>query len=411
MNEQATSQEPGRVAEPISRPLNVVLNTWFLLKIHQTSPGAQILGGLPNDFLTRGAASLLILDHVVCDEGGLATEAAMPWVSSHIFKTLRAENLLRPEPLQLKYSSAVFRRLEETGLLPWARKAMHEELVKIKQGDLADEELRLPSTLRWLNSVMFTGVDLPDVLHYDYQENHFSALSLAAQQLTSSVTPHIVETEIAEDQVTRASRLFAVLSMALPDFTLLPPIGSKAAKEALKENIRKESRMMYRYVYGDFPHSKYEQFRSGEEFRLRDSVIDNAQRFREADRNLELLLRVRSKTASVRPHAQQVIHDVVNGERSLEEVRSELDTVRSTIEDALEHETKARDLHIVAGAKVLLGAVEALTGHLGPAALSFAEVAHAFREASEVRRRHAELGREFPLAWIAGLYTRERKKR
>ncbi len=403
------------MSESSSPPLNVVLNTWFLLHVHHASFDVQTLGGLPNDFLTRGAASLLIVDQAICDEGGLATEAAMPWVSSHIFKTLHAENLLRPAPLQHNYSSAVFRRLEDTGLLSWARKAMREELGKIKQGDVADEELELPSTLRWLNSVMFMGVDLPDTLHYDYQENHFGALSLAAQQLTNSVAPHIVETEITEDQMTRASRLFAALSIALPDFALLPPIVDKAAQEALKENMRKESRMMYRYVYGDFPHSQYERFRTGEEFRQRDSIIDNAQRFREADKNLEALFRVRSKTAAVRPHAQRVIRNVVNGSCSLEDMRSELETIRSTIEDALEHETKARDLHIIAGATFLLGAVETMTGHFGPfalsAALSFAKAAHAFREATEVRRRHEELGREFPLAWIAGLYKREREKR
>jgi hypothetical protein len=397
--------------ESTSSQLNVVLNTWFLLRIHQTSSDVHTLGGLPNDFLTRGAASLLILDRAICDEGGLATEAAMPWVSSHIFKVLRAENLLCPEPLHQKYSGAVAKRLEDTGLLSWARKAMCEELVKIKQGDVADEELRLPSTLRWLNSVMFMGVDLPDTLHYDYQENHFGALSLAAQQLTSSVTPHIVETEIAEDQMVKASRLLAALSIALPDFTLLPPIASETARQALKENIRKESRMMYRYVYGDFPHSDYEQFRSSEEFRRRDSIIDDIQRFREADRNLETIFRVRAKTAAVRPHAQQVIRDVVNGSRSLDEVRSELDTVRSTIEDALDHETKARDLHIVAGAMFLLGAVEAWKGDLGPhTALAFLEAANMFCEANEVKRRHTELGRKFPLAWIAGLHRRERDK-
>jgi hypothetical protein len=87
------------MSEALSQ-LNIVLSTWFLLYINEPSSGVRTFGGLPNDFLTRGAASLLILDHVICDEDGLATESAMPWVSSHIFKALRDENLLRPERLR-----------------------------------------------------------------------------------------------------------------------------------------------------------------------------------------------------------------------------------------------------------------------------------------------------------------------
>lgn len=242
--------------------LNVVLNTWLLLYIHNQDPNAHTLGGLPNDFLTHGAASLLILDHVICDKDGLSTEEAMPWVSTHIFNVLRAEGLLRPERLRLRYSDATLNRLHETGLIRWAEDTMAAELAKITSGAIATIDLELPAALRWLNSVMFTGVELPNALHYDYHESHFSNLALSAQQLPRQEVPTIAETLTADEQAVKASRLMAALKIALPDFQLLPPITSTVGRKALYENIRDEKRMMYRYVYGNITHPEYQRFRS-----------------------------------------------------------------------------------------------------------------------------------------------------
>jgi hypothetical protein len=163
-----------RVAE--TPQLNVVLNTWLLLYIHNEDPSAHTLGGLPNDFLTRGAASLLVFDHVICDEDGLSTEAAMPWVSSHIFNVLRAEGLLRPERLRRHYSDATLTRLRDAGLIRWAEETMATELAKIRTGAIATVDLELPASLRWLNSVMFSGIQLFNTLHYDYHDSHLVIL-------------------------------------------------------------------------------------------------------------------------------------------------------------------------------------------------------------------------------------------
>jgi len=398
-----------------SPQLNVVLNTWLLLYIHNQEPSAHTLGGLPNDFLTRGAASLLILDHVICDEDGLSTEAAMPWVSTHIFNVLRAEGLLRPERLRLRYSDATLDRLRETGLIRWAEDTMAAELAKITSGAVATIDLELPASLRWLNSVMFTGINLPNALHYDYHESHFSNLSLSAQQLPMQMESAISETLTADDQAVKASRLMAALKIALPDFQLLPPITSMIGRKALYENIRDEKRMMYRYVYGDLAHPEYERFRSSGEFKRRDALIDNKIRFKQADENLEILLRVREATADIRPLAQQKIAAVVNGTLSLEAVEDELERIRFVIDYALKLETKTRDMHILAGAKALLGAGETLASLNHPVAglnatMSFAEAFHHWRESVESREFGVEVRRQFPLAWIAGVHTREREK-
>jgi hypothetical protein len=224
-----------------------------------------------------------------------------------------------------------------------------------------------------------------------------------------------VEALNAEDQALRASRLMAALKIALPDFQLLPPITSTIGRKALYENVRDEKRMMYRYVYGDIEHPEYERFRSSGEFKRRDAFVDNKVRFKEADKNLEVLLRVRNATADIRPLAQQKIAAVVSGTVPLESVEDELERIRFVIEYALKLETKTRDLHILAGAETLLAAGETLAALLHPAAglhatKSFADAFHLWRESTESEEFRAEVRRQFPLAWIAGVHKREREK-
>jgi hypothetical protein len=292
---------------------------------------------------------------------------------------------------------------------------MRDELARINIGDIATKDLKLPSTLRWLNSVMFSGLDIPGALHYDYQENHFSNLSLSALELTGAVAPPVIVKGLAQDHARKAERLLSALAIVLPDFRLLPPIKGSIGKAALHENIFQEKRTMYRYVYGDLSHAEYERFRSGPSFAERDRLVDSAERFREADRNIEILLRARQRTASVRPFAQQVIAEVVDGTRSLQDVETELATVRSVVEDAIAREKKTQALQVIAGGEVLLGAAETLAvTHeplaAFPAALSFGHAVHAWQEATHLKGQQTSLGRRFPLAWIAGVHKQEREK-
>jgi len=207
----------------------------------------------------------------------------------------------------------------------------------------------------------------------------------------------------------------AALKIALPDFQLLPPITSTVGRKALHDNIRDEKRMMYRYVYGDITHPEYEHFRSSGDFPRRDAFVDNKARFKQADENLEVLLRVRNATAGVRPLAQRKIAAVVNGVVPLESMEGELEQIRFIIEYALKLETKTRDLHILAGAETLLAAGETLAARHHPtaglqAAKSFADAFHLWRESVESKEFSAEVQRQFPLAWIAGVHKRERER-
>jgi hypothetical protein len=398
--------------------LSLALNTWLVLRAREREPDARTFGGLPNDFLTRGAASLLVVDHVICDEDGLAAENAMPWVSTRIFQRLREAGLLRPRPYRTMMSAEVMARLEAAGLLRFARQIMKRELRRIQHGEVATEALELPPALRWINSVLFTSIDEPATLHYDYHDAHFANLSPAGSGTLRELGPPLRETAAAEAQSRKTGRLVAAMEIVVPEFRLLPPITARASREAMLANLREEKRMMYQYIYGAMPHTDYEHFRSADEFKHRDRVVDTAARFREAERNIEILVRVREATAQVRHRAQRIIRAVVEGQLELEDVRQELRLMRGFIDEVLSREHKESTLRLLGGAEAVLGLTRIGVGLLGAepgglvltgleAAKSLLEAEHYREERSDLKKLLASLGRRFPLAWLAGVYRRE----
>lgn len=407
-----------------SAPLSLALNTWLLLRARDWDPDTRTVGGLPNDFLTRGAASLLVVDHVVCDEDGLAAEGAMPWVSTTIFKRLCEVNLLRPQPFRRMLSPDVLQRLETAGLFALAREVMHRELGRIERGEVATEALDLPPILRWINSVMFTGIDEPATLLYDYHDAHFANVSLPSQGTLRELGPALRETAAAEEHSRKTERLVAALNIVVPEFSLLPPIATNVGRAALRENLREEKRMMYRYIYGAMPHSAYEQFRSKGDFKERDAVVDSIERFREAERNIDILLRVREATADVRRMAQISIRAVVEGRRELEDVRQQLKWARGFIDEALAREQHVGMLRVLGGAEAVLGLTRVGASLLGSeqqqpglgivavveALKPFLDAGKQFEELSRVKELLASIGRRYPLAWLAGVYRRERER-
>lgn len=397
----------------LAPPAELVLNTWFLLNLNDRPADGVTLGGLPNDFLGLGAACLLIFDRVICDHGGLVTEAAMPWVSSRIFTALHREGVLAPTLFDALYSESVRATLEESGLIEWARRRAHEELALIDSNNIATDDLSIPPDLRWFNSVMFMGIDLPGALHYDYHENHFSNLRSSWRPDARLTSPLSSASEGASLNLRQTDRMLAALRIAMPEFELLPPLGDRSAREAIRENIREEKRMMYRYVYGALPHEEFEAFRSSDTFAARDRLIDSASRFRAADINLGILFRVRQQTKDLRPHAQRLIRDVALGTRQLNDVTVELNAVRLAIDDALRREAQARDIQVLGGLEATLNVLEVIQAASNPAsALLYATKAGttAKREIDEAKATSAyleALGRKHPLAWIAGAVRRE----
>ncbi|MGA9596102.1 MAG: hypothetical protein WBV06_08090, partial [Acidimicrobiia bacterium] len=84
----------------------IALNSWLFTSLAGGRPG-----GLPNDFLTRGSAALLIFDDVICDEQGLAAEEVFAdrWLSAGLFRELRGDGILRPVDMTApRYRSAEF---------------------------------------------------------------------------------------------------------------------------------------------------------------------------------------------------------------------------------------------------------------------------------------------------------------
>lgn len=402
-------------------PLTVALNTWLLLRTCDQGREPRPMGGLPNDFLTKGAATLLLVDHVVCDEEGLASEGVNPWVSTRLFERLREAKLLQPRPYRTMLSADVLEHLDAGGLFALARSLMASELGRIERGEVATEGLTLPPLLRWINSVMFTGIDEPATLHYDYHDAYFANVSLTSQEILRELGPSLRETAVSQEHSRKTARLLEALSILVPDFSLLPRIATTAGRAALRENLREEKRMLFRYIYGGMPREEYERFRRTDDFNRRDAIVDSDERIRQAERNLDVLLRVREQTAEVRRFAQKRIRAVIDGRREIDDVRQELRFARGWIEEALEKERGTRSLRVVGGAEALLGLAhlgevllphqrqEQLELHLFEAVHAFAGVAaERFGERSGMRELLASIGRRFPLAWIAAAHRRER---
>jgi len=259
---------------------------------------------------------------------------------------------------------------------------------------------------------MATGIDLPGCLHYDWQENHFRALTAEASAVTRRIAVPVEEATRAEETSTRTNRFLEALAIVLPAFSLLPPITDPTARAALALNIEAEKRMMYRYIYGGLSHPEYEAFRSGTAFQTRDRLIDSAERFHQAERNLTILLETRELTKEVRPHAQRVILDVVNGTRSIEDVRSELEHVRAIIEAALEAMPTTTSLYVTSSAQFVLGLLEgaeSLSGHGSPIVAmqslkALFEALHGVHQAKRTAEFYSFLGRQYPLSWIAAVH-------
>jgi hypothetical protein len=318
-------------------------------------------------------------------------------------------------------SADVLGNLDAAGLFALARSVMARELGRIERGEVATEGLNLPPILRWINSVMFSGIDEPATLLYDYHDAYFANVSLDSQGVLRKLGPSLRETAVSQERSRETARLLEALSILVPDFSLLPPIATTAGRAALRENIREEKRMLFRYIYGGVFREAYERFRRTDDFKRRDAIVDSNERIRQAELNIDVLLRVREQTADVRRIAQTRIQAVIEGRREIDDVRQELRWARGLIEEALEKERPKRALQVVAGTKALLG-----LAYLGDAILaklrgerpemplfeavkSFAEVAaERYGERSGMRELLTSIGRRFPLAWIAAVHRRER---
>lgn len=412
------------VGTDLRKALQLVLNTWFVMYLHEGERGKP--GGLPNDFLSRGSPALLILDDVLCDADALESERAFAgtWLSSDLFLTLEQMGILKPINMRATFSDTFLEHLRQDGWIQAARDMMDAEVKAIRRHHKTAKQLTLSPFITWLNHYMSMGLEIPNALRYEWQEHHFKPprdyLRKAAQLDEDRM---LLEEDIRdlEEEHTRSLRLFKAIGAVLPEFALLPPLPSKGeAADALRKNIAREKPTLYRWVYGDpdMPREKYQELRHGPSYRVLDSKIDEPRK-PQAFQNLELLSKVRERTADVRSGVQKIFGDVLEGNRTPEDVKAELEIHRNELIShfAPSHRTITLDVALggTALALTVAGIISGLAGYppiIGAAGVGMG--AYRFWK-SRTRRKEFHLSRrKFPLAWLVRdfehLQGRQREK-
>jgi len=372
---------------------DLALSTWFFVLLHEHN----VVGGLPNEFLSQGSAALLLFDRVLCDKETLAWELRFKdrWLSSELFAELQNEGLLRPVNMRSLLKESVLPMLQESGLAQVATETMAAEVAAIKRG-ARPSALRLPSSLVELNKAIFASLslELPQAVLFQDKENYFKVPSPNAKLLPPSFSSpsEAVALEHQEQFV------IAVRSL-LPDFSLLPPLHpSTAAARALKSALAREKPMVLRYAFGD-PSVTQEtvlDFRLGAEFRQDDAKIDEPRKAQAWD-NFKLLLKVRSETADVRRGVQKIVADVMEGRRTVTDVKRELVVHHQELLSHLPGVRSATFSVRLAGSGIFVGLLEALSHIPGPSAAF--HVIEWFRAKKE-RQHYAALRRQYPLPFF-----------
>jgi len=305
-----------RPREVVPSDAELVLSTWFFLYLHPN----RSTGGLPTEFLTTGSPALLLFDTVACDRNALNWERsyAHRWVSSQLWAALEDEGILRPVDMQRLAAENLLPHLRTSGVASAALEMMHSELAAIKCGKRPLGRLAIPPAIKDLNRGMFAalGIEMPNGILYPGRENYFKS---PHKRVARRLPPTQEATSAG-----RQRRFVSALKAIVPRFTLLPPVplGSEAAA-ALRRSIDREKQIVLRYAFGD-PDVRPQdilEYRLGSAFKADDEKIDGPRR-RITEENLKLLLRIRRRTEDVRASVRHVLVDVVDGRRTISEVRT-----------------------------------------------------------------------------------------
>jgi predicted DNA binding CopG/RHH family protein len=376
------------------RPLSLALSTWFISHLRGTPPG-----GLPNDFLRYGAPSLLVFDDLLVDRNAFESEMTFAdrWISSYVFKLLDAEGLLRKSDMPTAIPEQALALLA-----PRANYLIDEELTRL--ASRTEESVRIPAELLAANRALFDELRLPNALRYDWHEAHMKE---RAAVLSSSAT--------ASTTADREPDVLPILTAILPKFELIPRLTPQQTA-LMRQNLRDEQHALYRWMYGADTRENYQDFRRTSTFAARDQMIDSDARRRITEENFARLQRVRENSRDLRAGVQEVMIDVITGERTIRDVRTELNQFREYFQSLLPgHQEMVAEVReswiggVVAGGGYVTGLAAQLVAHgespLTPVGLGLGTLGLGLRARQEVkkfrrRRRLRASRRVAPLYWL-----------
>ncbi len=382
-----------------SSPFELVLSTWFVMYLHGDRPG-----GLPNDFLARGSSALLVFDTILCDKDALDAEERFKgtWLSSDVFLALKQEGILKSINFREYLPQEYLDHIRDRGWIQAALETMEVELAAINREEKKAKDLRLPPLLTWLNHYMFMGLEVPNSLLYEWQENHFK---ISSSLVTPLLPPTVLEAD-KEEKLRQEQQLISVLRALLPEFSLLPSVPPKSeAAAALRRNITKEKPALYRWIYGDptMPRDNYHDLRLGPEFRILDAKIDEPRKS-QTWQNFESLLKIRKATKDIRAGMQAIIADVVYNRRTIEDVEAELIEHQKELLTYLpSHHSTTVDVGLtgITLAICIAEAIAALSGNYPVVPpISTALATYTFWQAKAKRQKYCANRQLYPLAWF-----------
>jgi hypothetical protein len=370
-----------------------MLNSWFMGYVLGRTPE-----GIPNDFLSRGAESLLVFDSVIVDRHALDSEleVADQWTTSAIFREMQRAGLFDVREFEADVIGlAEPYRADAT----WVATDRAQRLADRKRAPMS-----IPPELLSLNHFIFTQLAGAATLRYDYHAAHLrlgDRIREYAQRLPAP-PPGEEDLRVAADAVT------PVLRILLPPIDLVPPL-SEQQREVMRANVRDERRQVTRLLLGDpaVTIDVYRDERMGGAFAASDSLIDTPERRFEAMRRFERLMLLRERTRDARRDAQRILASVMRNERTLEDVLREAAAVRAEIEAHLDRAWRPTTSAVVQDSGLFLRVLTAIVALANPAVGAVTagiELVRAWRASAEndLRREYErELRRRAPFYWIS----------
>ena len=329
--------------------LRLAIGTWFFKLLVGSAPG-----GLPADFFTHAASTLLIFDEVICDLEAYESEmdfasgrrGKTQWLSSTLYRELKHAGILKPVSYR-EEAGEIIARFQAQGADERVSEIMQRERAKLRANPRAAQRRLLSPELRQLNAAFLVEFARLGFMPYDWKEGHLRPATVNKLLATSGNTVHSEEYELQK-----------AASLILPRVTVLPNprwVASidEAAFRGYKDNVARERLPLYLWMYDDpeWTREKYNTWRLGPEFRAADMAFDRS-REKHARKTLEAVLDVRERTRNERAVVQDLLRRSIQRQLRPAELRRELDEHLKRYQDLRGEESVALNLVIASGGLV-----------------------------------------------------------
>ncbi len=299
------------IQTPSPKTLRLAIGTWFFKLLVGSSPG-----GLPADFFTHAASSLLLFDEIICDSEAYESEmdfasrrrGRTEWLSSIFYRELKEEGILRPVPYRQEVAD-VIANFNSHGADARVRTIMEQERIRLRDKPRAAQG-PLNAELRSLNAAFSLELAGRGLTPYDWREGHLRPANIS----------QLLADRSSSGEVGSSPKHLKRFQLPLPQVTVLQSskwVASvdNAASRGFDANVARERLPLYLWMYDDpeWTREKYNKWRLGAEFKGADLAFDRA-REPHARKSLDTILRLRHDTTQERAAVQAIVKRGIDGE-------------------------------------------------------------------------------------------------